>query len=217
MLPVERMKFGRRYAPDPRDAKHPMRDVLPKKVAAASRFYKVGPTLDQGDTPMCVGYAWDQFLRSEPLMTTQGPYGPEIYHVAQTLDEWPGEAYDGTSVRGGAKALTAATRLKQYVWAANALDVRDFLIVRGTVVMGTDWRNGMFSPNPTTGLLKLSGAVAGGHAYLLCGYDAPRNWFQMINSWDGWGLNNTGIAYIAYSDLDRLIRAQGEACAAIEA
>jgi hypothetical protein len=216
MIHADRLKFGRRYAPDPRDAKHPMRDVIPKEVALASRFYRRGPTLDQGETPMCVGYAWDQFLRSEPLMTATGPYGPQIYHEAQLADEWPGEDYEGTSVRGGAKALLADTRLNRYVWAANALDVRDFLITTGTVVMGTDWRNGMFDPDPATGLLKLSGPVAGGHAYLLCGYDAPRDWFQMVNSWDGWGLDGTGVAFIAFGDLDRLIRAHGEACAAVE-
>jgi hypothetical protein len=212
----EHLKWGRRYAPDPRDAKHPMRPHLPKEITVASKFYRTGALLDQGDTPQCVGYAWAQFLQSEPLMTTTGPDAPTIYHQAQLNDEWPGENYEGTSVRGGAKALTQASRLNRYVWAANALDVRDWLITTSTVVMGTDWRSGMSAPNPTTGLLKLSGAVAGGHAYLICGYDAPRNWFQIINSWNGWGLNNSGVAYIAFADVDRLIRSQGEACAALE-
>jgi hypothetical protein len=215
-MQIETLKWGRRHAIDSRDAKHPMRERLPAEIVVASRFYRTGPVLDQGETPKCVGYAWDQFLKSEPLMSTHGPYADEIYHDAQQVDEWPGDLYDGTSVRAGAKVLLAETRLTRYVWAANALDVRDWLITTGTVVMGTGWRNQMFYPD-TSGLLKLAGPVVGGHAYLLCGYDAKRNWFQMINSWGAWGLQDTGIAFITFSDLDRLIRAQGEACAAVEA
>ena len=212
----DHLKFGRRFAADPRDAKHPMRKVLPERITLISKFYDTGPLLDQGDTPMCVGYAWKQFLQSMPIMSSGPPDAPTIYHEAQTLDEWPGENYDGTSVRGGAKALLRDTKLASYVWAANAADVRDFLITKGTVVIGSDWRYQMFFPNATSGLLKLGGPVVGGHAYLVCGYDVDKNWFQMINSWGPWGLHDTGKAFMAFGDLDKLIRAQGEACAALE-
>jgi hypothetical protein len=206
-------QFGRRFVPDARDARFPMRAVLPTRVAIVSRFYETGSVLDQGDTPMCVGFSWRQFLSSAPLMTTDGPTAPAIYHEAQLNDEWDGENYEGSSVRGGAKALTSDGRLKSYVWAANAADVRDFLITTGTVVMGTNWYRGMFTPKD--GVLHVSGAVDGGHAYLLCGYDAPTNRFQMINSWGAeWG--QKGKAWIRFTDLDKLIRADGEACAAVE-
>jgi hypothetical protein len=207
------IKFGRLVSPDARDLRFPMRAMLPASVTIVSKFYTTGPVLDQGDTPQCVGYSWRQFLSSEPTFTLDGPSASQLYTEAQLNDEWPGEDYDGSSVRGGAKALTIDQRLKSYVWAANAADVRDFLITTGTVVMGTNWLQNMFTPDKN-GVLKVSGPIAGGHAYLLCGYDAPTNRFQMINSWGVWGQN--GKAWIRFTDLDKLIRAQGEACAAVE-
>jgi len=191
-----------------------MRAMLPSQIPQVSRFYKTGPVLDQGQTSQCVGYSWRQFLTSEPTITTDGMTAPEIYHEAQVNDEWPGEDYDGSSVRGGAKALSIAGCLKSYVWAGSAADVRDFLISTGTVVMGTDWLSNMMTPS-SAGVLDVSGQVEGGHAYLLCGYSVETKRFQMINSWGtSWGLS--GIAWINFRDLDKLLRRQGEACAAVE-
>lgn len=208
------IRFGRIYSPDDRDARYPMRAYLPAQIPIVSKFYAVGPVLDQGDTPMCVGYSGRQFLTSDPIQTLDGPTAQELYHEAQVNDEWDGEAYDGTSVRGLAKALTNEKRLASYVWAANATDVRDFLITTGTVIMGTDWRQNMFTPDKS-GTLRVSGPVLGGHAYLLCGYDAATNKFRMVNSWGtGWGQD--GFAWIKFADLDKLLKAQGEACAAVE-
>lgn len=207
--------LGRVPSPDARDLKFSMRRILPSSIEVVSRFYETGPVLNQQSTPHCVGYAWRQFLTSEPTITVDGPTADEIYHAAQLEDEWAGEDYDGTSVRGGAVVMTNQQRLKSYVWAANEIDIRDFLITTGTVVMGTNWFMNMFDPLPD-GTLKVSGSLAGGHAYLLCGYDAARNAVKMIQSWgEAWGPLH-GFAYIRMKDLARLMRAGGEACAAVE-
>jgi C1A family cysteine protease len=191
-----------------------MRAQLPAKVAPVTKMYRVGPVLDQGDTPQCVGYSAKQFLQSDPIETMDGPTATDLYLAAQKEDEWEGENYEGTSVRGAAIALTNLGRLKSYVWGANALDVRDWIIVNGTVMMGTDWTETMFTPT-ASGYLRPTGEVVGGHAYLLVGYDAPGNKFLMVNSWGAsWG--NHGTAWIRFRDLDTLIQRQGEACAAVE-
>src|SRR5678809_1152075 len=138
----------------------------------------------------------------------------EIYNLAQTLDEWAGEAYEGTSVRGAAKALTQMGRLKSYVWANGAVDVRDWIMLQGPVIIGSDWLMNMFDPT-SDGTLRVSGSVVGGHAYLLSGYDAAASRFQMVNSWGtSWGLG--GVAWIKFRDMDKLLSRQGEGCAAIE-
>jgi hypothetical protein len=214
MTDIANIQFGRIYSPDARDRQFPMRAMLPARIPLVSKFYKTGPVLDQGSTSQCVGYSWRQFLTSEPEITPGGMTATEIYREAQLNDEWPGEAYDGSSVRGGAKALSLAGCLKSYVWAGSAADVRDFLITTGTVVAGTDWKRNMMTPG-LDGLLNCTGPVEGGHAYLLTGYDAVTNRFQMINSWGAsWGLN--GMAWITFRDLDKLLRAYGEMCAAVE-
>lgn len=207
-------KFGRLKSPDRRDARYPMRAVLPERVTPVTRLYRTGPVLDQGDTPQCVGYSAKQFLQSDPVETMDGPTATELYHAAQLEDEWPGENYEGSSVRGAAKALTKMDRLVSYVWGQDAADVRDWLILQGTVIMGTNWYQGMMDPDPQ-GYLRLTGRMVGGHAWLLCGYRAPQNDFQMINSWGkSWG--SGGKAYLRFRDLDRLIALEGEACAALE-
>lgn len=214
MTDTSTIVFGRLPSPDARDARYPMRALLPPQIPLVSKFYTTGPTLDQEKTPQCVGYAWRQFLTSAPVETLDGPTAPEIYHQAQLNDEWPGEAYSGTSVRGAATALTTDARLKSYVWGTSAAEVRDFLITTSTVVMGTDWLNNMFTPT-ANGVLKVSGGKAGGHAYLLCGYDVKTNYFQMMNSWgESWGQH--GKAWMRFSDLDKLLKNGGEACAAVE-
>jgi hypothetical protein len=207
-------KLARRYSPDERDKKYPMRGQLPSEVAAVTKFWQVGPILDQGDTPQCVGYAGEQFLQTEPLMTMDGPSPQSLYDLAQANDEWPGTNYEGTSVRGLAKGMLTLGRLKSYVWAAGALDVRDWIILKGPAMLGSDWLMNMFWPG-ADGVLKVNGQLAGGHAYLVYGYDAATNMFKMANSWGtSWGL--AGSAWIKYRDLDKLISRQGEACSAVE-
>ena len=213
-MPAPRAAWGRIYAPDARDRQYPMRAQLAKRITPRSMFWEVGPILDQGDTPQCVAYSAEQFLQTTPLATMDGPRPAEIYTLAQQLDEWPGEAYDGTSVRGGAKALTQLGRLKSYVWASGVLDVRDWIITKGPVMMGSVWLEEMFWPD-AAGILHVGGAVAGGHAYLITGYDVHTNMFKMANSWGaGWGVQ--GSAWLKARDVGRLISKRGEACAAVE-
>ena len=56
------------------------------------RFY------DQGNEGACVGFA---VSRAQTLMNRERYDAFWTYHQAQRIDEWPGEDYDGTSVRAG--------------------------------------------------------------------------------------------------------------------
>lgn len=220
-----RFGLGRLYVPDVRDARYPMRAILgPQTTTGRSQFWAVGPILDQGTTPQCVGYCAKQFLQTAPTVTLDGPSATELYHMAQARDEWPGENYDGSSVRGVAKALQDLGRLASYVWAANAIDVRDWVVTHGPVMFGTLWFDAMFKP--CTGwlcglfgkryVLSVKGKVAGGHAYLVTGYDAKKDRFEITNSW-GPTWANKGRAWLKFADAERLLVAhQGEACAAVE-
>jgi hypothetical protein len=208
--------LGRLYAPDARDNHFPMRTLLAKTVEPRTKYWRCASVLDQGATPHCVEFSWTQFVLSAPVMSKRSvlPERGEIYRQAQLIDEWPGENYDGTSVRAGAKVLHGLGRIAGYVWGFNALDVRNHLLTRGTVVVGTNWFDSMFTPD-ARGFIKPSGAIVGGHAYLIVGYSLKRNAFRILNSWGrNWGQN--GRAWIGFNDLDYLIRDYGEACSAIE-
>lgn len=213
MMP--RYGLGRLVAPDPRDARYPMRLALDLAAPLpTSRHWVTGPVLDQDTLPHCVGFAWAQWLMTSPTRTRTGPSPAEIYHAAQKVDEWPGEAYDGTSVRAAAKVMTDLGRMANYVWAQSVDELRRWLLLNGPVVLGTSWLEEMFEPD-RHGFLTVAGAEAGGHAYLCCGWSNSAAAFRCINSWGrGWGQN--GRFWLRPADLGRLLEMQGEACAALE-
>ena len=172
---------------------------------------------NQGNTPQCVGYAWAHWIEDGPI-THSGPapiIPPDlIYREAQKIDEWPGENYDGTSVRAGAKYLRNTGKISSYLWAFDLNTLVNTVLNVGPVVVGTNWYYGMFYPN-INGLIKISGYLAGGHAYVINGVDTVNKLFRIKNSWGRtWGKN--GYAYITFNDMARLIRENGEVCLAIE-
>lgn len=214
--------LGRRPAPDPRDANYPLRAMLETPASEPAlrsrRYWQSGPVLDQGQTPQCVGFAWRNWLNCAPIMDrpASGPAPDVLYREAQDVDEWPGNAYDGTSVRAGAKAMQAHGYLTSYVWSTSAEEVATFVLTRGPVVLGTEWRRGMFQPGPD-GVVRVTAAdpVVGGHAYLVLGYARTRGLFRCFNSWGlGWG--QRGRFWLSGEDLQGLLTRDGEACAGLE-
>lgn len=208
--------LGRRAAKDDRDALYPLRTLIPLQVPDIGKFYATGPVLDQGATPRCVAFAWKQWLDSSPIRDKEAadPAPLKIYQRAQELDEWPGEAYDGTSVRAGAKVMEELGRLVAYHWSTSADDVHDYLITTSTVVFGVAWYEDMFNPSKS-GFIKPTGALAGGHAFLCIGYSKRRGAFRFVNSWGSdWGDN--GRFWMTGESVQTLLDRDGEACAALE-
>lgn len=212
--------LGRRYAPDDRDRRFPMRLVLPSTIAPGTRHYPPGPVLDQGNTGTCVGQAWRGWLNGAPLMTKTGQDAFSIYDQCIVNDEWSDNDVDpdrqfGTSVRAGAKVLQAAGHVSSYVWAYRVEDVRAFLLSgQGTLVFGTNWYNGMFDVD-RNGFVNLTGRIAGGHAYKATGWSDTQEAVRCQNSW-GTGFGQKGRFWLRANDLQRLLDEQGEACAAVE-
>jgi hypothetical protein len=172
---------------------------------------------NQGNTPMCVGYAWAHWIADGPVTHTgvQPPIAPNlIYYEAQKVDEWPGENYDGTSVRGGAKYLTNSGKVGNYYWAYDVQTLINTILQLGPVVVGTNWYYNMFYPN-SNGVISIGGSLAGGHAYVINGVDTVNKLFRIKNSWgQSWG--KSGHAFITFTNMTRLINEHGEICLAIE-
>lgn len=217
--------LGRQFAPDPRDRGFMMAAVLPDKAPAITKrfWWASGWWGDQGDAPQCVEYSWHHFLVDGPITHTpkKGPLWTigEIYDEAQRIDEWAGEDYDGTSVRAGAKVLQRRGFIKSYRWAFDVDTIVKALLSDpedggGPVVIGTNWYYSMFFPN-AAGLLSVSGRHLGGHAYLLNGVNTRTEQVRIKNSW-GRGWARRGFASMRFTDLERLLNEDGEACIASE-
>lgn len=207
--------LGRRHAPDVRDQRHPMAAALPTvlPVRPKSKVYRIWWSGDQGETSECVGYSWHALLRAHPRLQRE-PDPHTIFLEARKVDEWDGEDYLGTSVRAAAKVLQAQGKIVAYSWADRLEIVLNHLAFVGPVVLGTDWHEQMFRPGPT-GLVELGGPVVGGHAYVVLGYDDRTRLLICQNSW-GKDYGVRGRFLLRYEDADRLIQAQGEACAPTE-
>ena len=217
-------QFTRRPAPDPRDQRYLIQNNWPQTQRPLTLPLPVTRKLwddnywwgDQGNTPQCVAYAWNHWLADAPVVHSINPVVPpqRLYESAKRLDEWPGENYDGTSVRGGVKALQAAGWVSSYWWTWDVNVLANTILTIGPVVLGTDWFSGMMTPD-RNGRVSATGRPVGGHAYVLNGVDTTQRLFRIKNSWGrSWGQG--GHAWIGFTDTARLLARQGEACIATE-
>jgi hypothetical protein len=194
----------------------------PRKTA-----YRTGPVLDQGNTPQCVGYSARSFLDAAPIMSkpNEGPAPTVIYNGAQANDEWPGNNYDGSSVRGGMKFLSGLGEVKSYVWGQTVEEACKWMNDGyGTCLVGTDWYAEMSDVDANGFMREPASSMStpiGGHAWHWIWYDAKKKAILMKNSWGNeFGIMKrgvmTGFAYLSLGLAARLLKADGEIAAPVQ-
>lgn len=203
--------LGRLISFDERSRSFPIRTLVAGKPLR-SYTWSCPVRLDQGQDGSCVGFGWTHELAAHPVVvpgqTNELALGR--YRSAQRLDARPGEAYVGTSVLAGAKAVRAEGFMTEYRWAFGLDDLLLAVGYTGPVVIGIPWYESMLKPD-ATGFLRVSGDVAGGHCTLVNRVNVGGRFVGIVNSWGPtWGAN--GTALISFDDLDRLLHEQGEAC-----
>lgn len=205
--------FGRRYAEDKRDARY----RFGKRQATSARVYRYWNDTwyrgNQGQEPACVGFACGHWLANAPLRQLVDPYG--LYKLAQHLDEWDGESYEGTSVRAGVKVLRALGFVERFEWTQDVAELAVAVLEYGPVILGTDWFSGMSYPDDR-GFIHPTGEIEGGHAYLVNGVNRKRQVFRVLNSWEpDWCLN--GRAWLSFADARTLLAdPTAECCVLLE-
>lgn len=206
------IKTGYIYAPDIRD--RPMSALL-AGPEVGYKYHINGAILNQGQTNSCVGFSIEQLLKSTPIRIRNSPGGLAIYKRALQIDEFTGEADTGTSLRAGLKVLEEYGLLESYVWAHSAEEVKQWILRYGPVLLGTSLTTGMRDVVSPGYYMRPVGSPLGGHAYLATAYSLSRHAFRISNSWGiSWG--QRGKAWLAYTDLDMLLRNQGQAASIVE-
>lgn len=205
--------LGRLEQFDERSLNFPVMALISTAQATAPRSYTWSclPYLNQGNVGACVGFSWTHELAARPtvLGVTQ-EQAFDVYRSAQKIDEWPGEAYEGTSVLAGAKILKERGFLDEYRWAFSVNDLILAVGYKGPAVLGIPWYDGMFTPD-SQGIIRPTGPVAGGHAILCNGVSLKNKLFRLHNSWGAWW-GKSGDAFINFDDMAKLLSERGEAC-----
>ena len=210
---------------DPKNLNYDEREILETFAVpqAGPRGYtwRCPHWLDQGQEGACVGFSWSHELIAWPAeIDVNDAWAKGLYLEAQTIDEWPGTDYSGTSVLAGAKTVKKRGYMDEYRWATSIDDLILAIGWHGPAVLGVSWLDSDFNPRPS-GLLAADGKVAGGHAILcrgvqlrprLKGEKVKEPVFRLRNSWGkDWGLD--GDCYVKASDLEqKLFEGSVEAC-----
>jgi len=218
--------LGRRPLPEG-DTRHlelyPLRAVLPETVATVERFVPLPsayrPKYDQGREGACVGYAASWLMS---MLNRRFYDAGWLYREAQKGDEWPGESYDGTSVRAGMEVLRTighrtqvrnritspdlAAGIQEYRWATTVDEVRTCLANGVPVVLGLDWLSAFDTPVRTSnGEYWIGegdlGRVRGGHAIACYAASDRRQAVKLTNSWG----TRYPLVWLPYVTLQRLL------------
>lgn len=187
---------------------------------------RYGATLDQGTTNACTGYAIAHAINTRPVFDAGQPVlkhaaALALYSRATELDQWPGswDYRTGAGEDGGssglavAKAAREAGHITGYRWCFG-LDHTLAALALGPILIGTDWTEGMFTPD-ARGVVRDAGPSYGGHEYVAVGLDVQARTVLCQNSWGpGWGM--AGRFKVGFDTLATLLARQGDALQPVE-
>ena len=128
-------KLDRRVSFDERSRAFPIRALIAATVEPRSYEWPLDLRLDQGSEGACTGFAVTHEAAAEPFPVTglTEDTARQVYHRARELDEWPGEAYEGSSVLAAMKAGVELGWYSEYRWAFGLDDFETACTAAGLV------------------------------------------------------------------------------------
>lgn len=205
-------KLGRHVNHDPKSRDYAFGATKPPGTVLWNHS---APVLDQGDLGSCTGNALAQWLNvtinkriNRPTMTEKNAVA--LYSTATRLDDAPGQYPPTDTGSSGLAVCKAGVRAGYLTSYRHTFSFDAFLstVQHAPVIVGTAWYEGMFEPDKDN-VLKPTGAVAGGHEYLILGVDTNKQLVTILNSWSSsWGKN--GRAFIRFDDFRALLADSGD-------
>ncbi|WP_298860052.1 C1 family peptidase [uncultured Sulfitobacter sp.] len=198
----------------------------------------LSPVRDQGQEGACTGFALSSAItlmnrlrhkRIDPTISIPMASPRMLYEMAKLNDEWPGEDYEGSSIRGALKGFyhngVCSDDIAPYMdgdhnWHLSVQHAKDARVVGlgayfrlrpeiidyhaalnevGVIYVSATIHRGW--QRPPKGDIKPSHLTEGGHAFIIVGYDDTG--FLIQNSWgEDWGRyeGKPGIARWRYED-----------------
>ena len=215
-LPRTDPRCGRHVFHDSRSRRFDLAETAGSKLPTAPiRWQREGSIFDQGDLGCCTACAALGLMMTEPFAdgTVYTLADVHDFYSAETrLDGIPGTyPPDDTGSNGLAamKVLHRRGQIKAYAHAFSPYTAVAAL-TRGPIAVGTVWLDSMFEPINGRIYLDPASAVAGGHEYVIDGWDPRTQRVHMTNSWgEGWG--EDGGATIEWVDFVWLLKQRGDA------
>lgn len=203
-------RLGRHIEHDVRSLEYAVENqlgsLLPAEKYGAVEHKRWSPILDQGSLGSCTGNAMAGWLGCEPYCLEPVPEGApdydealavKLYEVATRLDSFPGQYPPEDTGSSGLAVAKAARQLGFIGSYGHATSVAGLLHALQTapVIVGVPWYSGFDTPD-AHGMVHVSGAVRGGHEFLIRGYTpgATLNDGVLLadNSWSSsWGDNGS--------------------------
>ena len=201
---------------DPRNRGYPVRALLPTDQSLITKVHRRGGAYNQGSTSQCVAYTAKGMLNTAPFSAAEpynrrSGYSTDVFYIeAQRRDQWPGEAYDGTSAQGVLAYLTETQIIGEYRWCFGLDDLLRTLAFHGPVSIGAWWRGGMSSPSTSGALVSYSGSYLGGHQFEAFGVHPGREEVEFMNSWGtDWG--DRGRFRMKFSEVEKMLAEDADA------
>lgn len=215
-LPMMRGPLGRHVAHDSRSLHY----LVPETTSEFTpvKWEMADAPLDQGELGACTGFATVTCLKHSPFngtipgVTLDNAEGITVYSAATRLDNFPGSYPPKDTGSDGLSAAKAAVKLgliAGYQHITTPAQLASALKL-GPVIVGTNWYNSMFDPDPIGGVtVDKSSGLAGGHEYCLDEITGHGS-FGFTNSWGtSWGVN--GRFYIEQTEFLALLKNKGDA------
>lgn len=171
--------------------------VAPKTSVLWQRY---SPILDQGQLGSCTGNAITGWLGCAPHATTTAfarqyneDFAIKVYEQATIIDGVPGSYPPDDTGSSGLAVAKVAKSMGLISSYKTATTTNELILALHTapVIVGVAWYENFFTPD-SKGQVHVGGKIAGGHEFLIRGYDAKTKLFTADNSWGtSWGIKGS--------------------------
>lgn len=207
-------RLGRHVEHDPRSLDYPF-EVDSTVPLVKVLWQRYGNPFNQGQLGSCTGNAITGVLNTAPFHAASGKLHTEkdavaIYEAATLIDNITG-SYPPDDTGSSGLAVCKVAKSKGLIGGyKHALSIAAALqaLMKGPVITGVAWYEGFDTPD-STGLVRISGEIRGGHEFEVRGYDPATDLVTAENSWGtGWGLK--GIFHFTSQTWAELLGQQGD-------